>query len=185
VFAALAFVVWKTRKQLNTRWQGRGIFIAAVVLAVFAIANLVVAGQPWGIVYGLGLWGAKVANALGWDLSTNAYWGRAPQLAQVAAPLLDDVTSITNLGLLLGSFVVASWRGSAFPPVAPTAAQWLASIVTGFVLGYSARLAFGCNIGAYFSGISSGSLHGWVWFACAFAGSMAGIRLRERLGFTG
>jgi uncharacterized membrane protein YedE/YeeE len=185
VFGVLAILVWRARRQLNVRWQGSGIFIAAVVLAVFAIANLIVAGQPWGIVYGLGLWGAKVASALGWDLSTNAYWGRAPQLAQIAAPLIDDVTSITNLGLLLGSFVVASWRGQAFPPAAPTAAQWAASIVTGFVLGYSARLAFGCNIGAYFSGIASGSVHGWVWFACAFAGSMVGIRLRERLGFKG
>jgi len=183
VFAALALLAWRARKTLNTRWQGRGIFIAAVVLAVFAIANLVVAGQPWGIVYGLGLWGAKVASALGWDLTTNPYWGRAPQLAQIAAPLIDDVTSITNLGLVLGSLVVAYWRGQAFPPAAPTAAQWAASILTGFVLGYSARLAFGCNIGAYFSGISSGSLHGWVWFACAFVGSIAGIRLRERLGF--
>jgi hypothetical protein len=183
VFAVLAVLAWRARKQLHTRWQGRGIFIAAIVLAVFAVANLVVAGQPWGIVYGLGLWGAKVASALGWDLSTNAYWGRAPQLAQIAAPLIDDVTSITNLGLLLGSFVVASWRGQAFPPASPTAAQWAASIVTGLVLGYSARLAFGCNIGAYFSGISTGSLHGWVWFACAFAGSVVGVRLRERLGF--
>jgi len=185
VFAALSLLVWRKRKEINTRWHGRGIFVAAIVLAAFAIADLVVAGQPWGIVYGLGLWGAKVATALGWDPSTNAYWGRAPQLAQIAAPLIDDVTSITNLGLLLGCLVVALWRGHAFPAASPTPTQWVASIVTGLVLGYSARLAFGCNIGAYFSGISSGSLHGWVWFACAFVGSVVGIRLRERLGFKG
>jgi uncharacterized membrane protein YedE/YeeE len=185
VFAALSFVVWRKREALDTRWQGRGIFVAAIVLAAFAIANLVVAGQPWGIVYGLGLWGAKVATALAWDPSTNAYWGRAPQLAQIAAPLIDDVTSVTNLGLLLGSLVAALWRGGAFPAASPSPTQWAASIVTGFVLGYSARLAFGCNIGAYFSGIASGSLHGWVWFACAFVGSVVGIRLRERLGFKG
>lgn len=185
VFAALAALVWRGRKQLGTRWQGRGIYVAAVVLAVFAIANLVIAGQPWGIVYGLGLWGAKIASALGWDLSTNVYWGRAPQLAQIAAPLIDDVTSITNLGLLAGSFAAASWRGSALPAAAPTGGQWVVSIFTGFVLGYSARLAFGCNIGAYFSGISSGSVHGWLWLVCAYAGSVVGIRLRERLGFKG
>ncbi|MGH6610909.1 MAG: YeeE/YedE thiosulfate transporter family protein, partial [Burkholderiaceae bacterium] len=61
--------------------------------------------------------------------------------------------------------------------------QWLIAIVTGFVLGYSARLAFGCNVGAYFSGVSTGSLHGWVWFAAAFAGSLwVGVPLREKLG---
>jgi uncharacterized membrane protein YedE/YeeE len=185
VFAVLGWYFWRGRRQLGTRWQGRGVYVAAVVLALFAITNLLVAGQPWGIVYGIGLWGAKIATALGWDPVGNAYWGRAPQLAQIAAPLLDDITSVTNLGLLLGAFVVASWRNGAFPPAAPTRLQWTASILTGFVLGYSARLAFGCNIGAYFAGIASGSLHGWVWFACAFAGSMVGIRLRERLGFKG
>ena len=46
------------------------------------------------------------------------------------------------------------------------------------MLGYGARLAFGCNIGAYFSGIASGSLHGWVWMVAAFAGNMAGVKLR-------
>jgi len=54
--------------------------------------------------------------------------------------------------------------------------------VAGLLLGYSSRLAFGCNVGAYFSGISTGSVHGWVWFAMAFVGSMLGVRVRERLG---
>ena len=44
-------------------------------------------------------------------------------------------------------------------------------------------LDFGCNVGAFFSGISTGSLHGWVWFAAAFAGSVLGVRLRSILGF--
>jgi len=30
------------------------------------------------------------------------------------------------------------------------------------MLGYGARLAYGCNIGAYFSGIASASVHGWL-----------------------
>ncbi|NBQ51791.1 MAG: YeeE/YedE family protein, partial [Marivivens sp.] len=59
---------------------------------------------------------------------------------------------------------------------------WVGTIVAGFLLGYSSRLAFGCNVGAFFSGISTGSLHGWVWFAAAFVGSIYGIKLRPILG---
>ncbi len=153
---------------------------------MFAVANLVVAGQPWGIVYGLGLWGAKIVSWVGVDLSANAFWGREAQQAQIAGSLLDDVTSVTNLGLLLGSFLIA-WRRRAACPSAGsvTRTQWFWVVGAGLVLGYSARLAFGCNVGAYFSGIASGSLHGWVWFACAFAGSVYGVRLRERIGMRG
>jgi hypothetical protein len=185
VLALLAALFWRRRRALGTRWRGRGVYVGAVLLALFAVANLVVAGQPWGIVYGLGLWGAKLATWAGADLAGNAFWGREAQQAQIAAPLLDDATSAANLGLLLGAFVTAGWRGSAFPAVRVTPRQWLAAIVAGLVLGYSSRLAFGCNVGAYFSGISTGSLHGWIWFAAAFAGSILGVRLRARLGFSG
>ncbi|NWN83613.1 MAG: YeeE/YedE family protein, partial [Halomonas sp.] len=60
----------------------------------------------------------------------------------------------------------------------------LAAAIGGIMLGYGARLAYGCNIGAYFSGIASGSLHGWIWLVAAFAGNMLGVRLRPFF-FTG
>lgn len=48
------------------------------------------------------------------------------------------------------------------------------------MLGYGARIAFGCNIGALFSGVASTSLHGWLWGAAALAGAPVGVWLRRR-----
>lgn len=182
VLGALGTWLWRRRKRTDTRWQGRSIYVGAVLLAVFAILNLIIAGQPWGIVYGLGLWGAKIATWFGADLAANAYWGRETQQLHIQSSLLTDVTSVTNLGLLMGALIAANLRGNARPSTQASGKQWLVAVITGFVLGYAARLAFGCNVGAYFAGISTGSLHGWVWFAAAFAGSFIGIPLRERLG---
>jgi hypothetical protein len=64
-----------------------------------------------------------------------------------------------------------------------SAGQWAIGLLAGFLLGYSSRLAFGCNVGAMLSGISTGSLHGWIWLPLAFAGTIIGIGLRKRLGF--
>ena len=50
------------------------------------------------------------------------------------------------------------------------------------MLGYGVRIASGCNIGAYFSGIASASLHGWLWLPCAFAGNILGTYLRPTFG---
>lgn len=156
---------------------------AILVLAGLAILHLVVAGQPWGVVYGLGLWVAKGVVAAGGDLSGSAFWAAPANVAQVEASLLTDITSLTDLGLIAGAALVAWWRAGLASPVGklPTRA-WGAVIISGLVLGYSSRLAFGCNIGAFFSGIGTGSAHGWVWFVAAFAGSWAGIRLRPHLG---
>lgn len=182
VLAAIAALLWRFRRRTDTRWQGRGIYVAAIALAVLAVLNLLVAGQPWGIVYGLGLWGAKIASWFGADLAANAYWGAEYQQERLAASLLTDVTSVTNLGMLAGALIAANWRGTARPSTNATPQQWTVAVITGFLLGYSARLAFGCNVGGYFSGISTGSVHGWIWFAMAFAGSIVGVSLRERLG---
>ena len=50
------------------------------------------------------------------------------------------------------------------------------------MLGYGARISFGCNIGAFVSGAASTSLHGWLWIVAALAGTWIGIRLRPRFG---
>jgi len=177
--AALALVLGrKGSHRLPPRY-----WAAALALAALAILHLVVAGQPWGVVYGLGLWVAKAVAALGGDLSGSAFWSAPANAAQLKASLLTDVTSLTDLGLIGGAALVAWWRaGFASPVGALPARAWAAVIVSGLVLGYSSRLAFGCNIGAFFSGVATGSAHGWVWFAAAFAGSWAGIRLRPALG---
>jgi hypothetical protein len=57
-----------------------------------------------------------------------------------------------------------------------------AAVLGGLMLGYGARIAHGCNIGAYFSAIASGSLHGWLWIVCALAGNAIGVRARPLFG---
>lgn len=59
-----------------------------------------------------------------------------------------------------------------------------AALIGGIFLGYGARIAYGCNIGAYFSGIASASLHGWLWLVAAFAGNVLGTRLRPLFGLS-
>ncbi|KZM47736.1 YeeE/YedE [Labrenzia sp. OB1] len=180
--AAIAGLLWKLAPPEHRRLPRR-LIIAAVLLAAFAILNLLVAGQPWGVVYGLGLWAAKAASAAGADLSGSPFWSAPGSLDRLKKSILTDYTSLTNIGIVLGAFLVASWRVGGLSQKLPKlpALAWIAAIVAGFLLGYSSRLAFGCNVGAFFSGISTGSLHGWVWFAAAFAGSVYGVRLRPLL----
>jgi len=155
------------------------LILAATLLAALAVANLVVSGQTWGIVYGLGLWGAKLAQAGGADLANAGFWANPANSAHLNASILTDVTSLTNIGLILGAFLVMRGRATPGAPAQPLAWKGMALVlIAGVVLGYSSRIALGCNVGAFFSGVSSGSLHGWAWFVAAFAGSALGLKLR-------
>jgi len=57
-----------------------------------------------------------------------------------------------------------------------------AALIGGVLMGYGSRIAFGCNVGAFFSGVASTSLHGWLWIACALPGSWIGIQWRPFFG---
>jgi hypothetical protein len=160
------------------------LWLAACAVALLAIGNLVIAGQPWGVVYGLGLWAAKGAVAMGADLSGSAFWMADANALRLGQSIFTDVTSLTNIGIIAGAAIVAVWRVGGLSAQLPRlpARAWVAVIAAGFLMGYSSRLAFGCNVGAFFSGISTGSLHGWAWFLMAFLGAMIGVRLRPALG---
>jgi hypothetical protein len=164
-------------------WLGRRWVQGALALAVLAALNLVIAGQPWGVVYGFGLWGAKLAQAVGaFDPTANVFWSQPGNALRLQQTVLLDVTSITNIGILCGALWVAAGKApEAARPLTPR--QWAVGLVAGFLMGYSARLAFGCNVGAMLSGISTGSLHGWIWVPMAFAGTLIGIRVRRHFGF--
>jgi uncharacterized membrane protein YedE/YeeE len=177
--ALLAVRAWvgAGRHWLERRWVW-----GAIALAVLATLNLLLAGQPWGVVYGFGLWAAKVSVAAGlFDPAANAFWSQAGQAQRLTQTVLMDVTTITNIGILAGALWVSAGATTAHKPLTPR--QWAIGLAAGFLMGYSSRLAFGCNVGAMLSGISTGSLHGWIWVPLAFAGTLVGVKARRRLGF--
>ncbi len=156
----------------------------AVALAIGNFATLYLAGRPWGVTSAFALWGSKIAAVGGVDVASWPYW-QAPARAQaLAQSVFADITSVMDFGIVLGALMAAGLSGKFSPTWKVPARSLVAAVVGGLMLGYGARLAYGCNIGAYFSGIASSSLHGWVWLAAAFAGSILGTRLRPLFGLS-
>lgn len=152
----------------------------ALALVLLNYATLALAGRPWGVTSAFALWGAKLFMAMGIDVASWPYW--AKQAAVLKAPVVNDVTTVMDVGIILGALAAASLAGKFAPVWKIPVRSLLAAIVGGLLLGYGARLAYGCNIGAYFSGIVSGSLHGWLWLVAAFFGNVLGTRLRPLFG---
>jgi uncharacterized membrane protein YedE/YeeE len=95
-----------------------------------------------------------------------------------------DITSIMDFGIMFGALLASGLAGKFHPGWKVPLRSLVAAVIGGLLLGYGARLAYGCNIGAYFSGIASSSVHGWLWLAAAFIGSMLGTYLRPWFGLT-
>ncbi|MBA2778154.1 YeeE/YedE family protein [Billgrantia kenyensis] len=154
------------------------LLLGAVALALLNFATLALAGRPWGITSAFALWGAKIYEFVGGDVTQWSYWQSPANAEALRASIWSDITSVMNVGIILGAMMAATLAGRFAPTLRIPLGSIMAAVIGGLMLGYGARLAFGCNIGAYFSGIASGSLHGWVWLVAGFAGNMAGVRLR-------
>jgi energy-coupling factor transporter transmembrane protein EcfT len=157
------------------------LLLGAGALAVLNWLTLLVAGHPWSITWGFTLWAAKVAVLLGWDPTTSAFWSGSFAHGALTRPLLADTTSVMNIGIVMGALAAATLAGSLRFSTRMSMLSLVAAIAGGLLLGYGARLAYGCNIGAFFSGVASTSLHGWVWIVAAVLGNIIGVRLRPLL----
>lgn len=200
LFAAIAgFTVWVEKQRHGALHAGaetprRGwerflhgpwpLLAGAVALAIGNFATLYLAGRPWGVTSAFALWGSKLVAATGVDVAAWGYWQPPARAQALQQSVFADITSVMDFGIVLGALAAAGLAGKFSPGWSVPARSLLAAILGGLMLGYGARLAYGCNIGAYFSGIASGSLHGWLWLAAAFAGSILGTQLRPLFGLS-
>lgn len=167
----------KTVSFLKGPWSP---MFGAVMLAVVGIATFVVVGRPWGITSAFALWGAKIFHTAGIPVDTWPYW--TWQRGALENSVLRDTTSVMDFGIIFGAMAAAALAGKYAPIWKLTRRDVLTAVAGGLLMGYGARLAYGCNIGAYLGGLVSGSLHGWLWLLFGFLGSVLGTRLRLRLG---
>lgn len=169
------------RRLLYGPWP---LLFSACMLAVLNLLTLFVAGHPWTVTWAFTLWGAEVAQALGWNPADTRFWsGGFPGRALEGSLFRDNIT-LMNIGIILGALTAAGLAGQFAPTLKIPVRSLLAAIIGGLLMGYGARLGFGCNIGAFFSGAASFSLHAWIWIVFAFAGTWVGVRLRPWFGMT-
>ena len=154
----------------------------AIALAVLNWISLIVAGYPWLITWAFTLAGAKLARLLGWDPTGVWFWTGGFTEKALNSGILADNTMVMNFGIVLGALIAAGLAGRYAPSFRILLRSLAAAIIGGLMMGYGARIAFGCYIGAFFSGVASTSLHGWLWIATALPGTWIGVKLRPAFG---
>ncbi|MFJ9029647.1 YeeE/YedE family protein [Streptomyces sp. NPDC102274] len=150
----------------------------ALALSVLGAGVLLVSGGAWGITSAFSLWGSELVRALGGHPETWTFWQQPKNAEMLAGPVLTDKNSLTDIGIMIGAALAAALGGTWTLHRGVPWRTAVAAVLGGVLMGIGARLAGGCNIGAYLAGIASGSLHGWIWGAVAILGTWAGLRLR-------
>ncbi len=144
-------------------------WLGALGLVFVSIATLLVLNRPWGITAAFPFWGAKIADGIGLPITEYSYWKWSENA--LSRSVFQNTTSIMDFGLMLGALAASGLAGKFAPVWRLNRTEVLTAIAGGLLMGFGARLAYGCNIGAYLGGVASGSIHAWAWALAAFAGS--------------
>lgn len=126
--------------------------------------------------------GAKISNLLGWSPATSPFWRSDYANHALTSSVFSDSVSMMNFAILAGAFLAAALAGRFATSWRLPWRSVAAAVLGGLMMGYGARLSFGCNIGAFVSGVASTSLHGWQWLVFALPGSWLGVRMRPLFG---
>jgi hypothetical protein len=137
-------------------WIG-GVLFGAINVFLFAF------DKPWSAADGVRNWGDWFFNTVG--VSDR----------EIITPYLYS-TSVLNFGIIGGALAAALLARQFKVRMAP---PWelLKGFVGGCLMGIGAALAFGCNIGGFFSATAALSMAGLVMMVGLMAGVVVGLKL--------
>jgi uncharacterized protein len=149
----------------------------AILLSVFQIVTFASTGNPWGVSGVLARWGAWIYELFGGSVDKWYYFSSEGAQAALDLGFFKDPESMRNLGIIVGAFFAVLMASQFKIKKIKSVKQVVAATLGGLLMGYGARIGFGCNIGALYSGIASLSLSGWVYAVFLFAGAYVGSKL--------
>ena len=136
---------------------GAAVLVATVNVFLFAF------DRPWTASDGLRNWGDWILTGLGVVHRTD-----------LVVPWLYS-GSLLNLGVLLGG-LTAALLSREFAVRVPPRGEAIKGLGGGLLMGVGAILAFGCNVGGFFSAVSALSLSGFGMMLGLGLGAFLGLR---------
>jgi len=118
---------------------------------------------------------AMAALLVGFMALTGQTWG------VTRAFLFNDLTPVTfAVGLTVGGFVGAKFGHEWRRRPGGTRPQILIRLLGGVIMGYGARVGWGCTLGAVLSGMVNLSVQPWYWLLGAVVGAALGSAVLRR-----
>lgn len=149
----------------------------AILLSIFQIVTMGATGGSWGVTGPFAVWGAWLYQAFGGSVDHWYFFSTESGRAALNRTFLTDPASVRNLGVIVGALAATVLASQFKFKKIKNFRQVVAAVLGGLLMGYGSRIAFGCNIGALYSGISNMSVSGWVFALFMFAGAFVGSRL--------
>ncbi len=157
------------RDYLVQFWSPIPSVIAAGVLAAYYFG---ITGTFWAVTGEFTRWGGHLLQGIGFHPET---WGYFKIIHLEGSPL-SRVDGVMIIGMFAGCLSAALWANNVRLRQPQHRIRIIQALAGGIIAGFGARLAMGCNLAAFFTGIPQFSLHAWFFALSTVAGTWFGAR---------
>lgn len=150
-------------------WAPLPAVIAAGILSTYYFG---ITGTFWAVTGEFTRWGGHVLQLFG---AHPEQWGYFKVIGLEGSPL-DRIDGMMVIGMFGGCFAAALWANNVKLRMPQHRIRIFQAVLGGMIAGFGARLAMGCNLAAFFTGIPQFSLHAWFFALATAVGSYFGAR---------
>lgn len=149
--------------------NSKAVFILSIVASIY----FAVFGGVFAVTGEFTRIGGEILELFGLDLSTYSYY----QKQNLSGTMISRTDGVMIIGLILGCLFSASVANKIALRKISSKVRFTQALVGGILAGFGARLAWGCNLANFFTGLPYFSLHTWVFCLFMCLGVLACINV--------
>lgn len=148
-------------------------FRVTVILGVLAAYYFGITGTFWAVTGEFTRWGGSILQLFGINTKHFVYL----KMIHFQGTPLTRVDGVMILGMFLGAFIAAIISNNVKLRLPTSWVRVFQALFGGMMAGFGARLAMGCNLAAFFTGIPQFSLHAWFFTIFTALGTYIGTKV--------
>lgn len=158
------------KKLFGTYWNP---YLAVGLAGVLSALYFGVTGTVWAVTGEFTRFGGHLLEGLGVDIS---HWAYFEMVKMEGTPWMRTDGWIV-FGMFFGALITVL-LGNHFKLRVPQLKRRLVQgFVGGAIAGFGARMALGCNLAAFFTGVPQFSFHSWIFMVFTAAGTYLGVKV--------
>lgn len=152
-------------------------WVGGIILGILNVIMLFFTDEAMRLSSGFLYWGSYVLEKIGFDVESWYYFTNYDDIFRTDGDLLNNFYTILIVSVILGSLISILLASEFKIKRIKNKKQLFFGLTGGILMGYGTRIAFGCNLGAFFSAIPSMSAHGWVFGVFMIIGAWIGSKI--------
>ncbi|GGP12632.1 selenium metabolism membrane protein YedE/FdhT [Oceanobacillus neutriphilus] len=150
-------------------------YVALVLAGIFSAIYFGITGTVWAVTGEFTRLGGHVLQFFGVDISDWAYF----DLVHMQGSSFSRSDGWIVWGMFIGALMMVLFSNNFKIRIPKQKRRLVQGLVGGVIAGFGARLAMGCNLAAFFTGVPQFSFHSWIFIVATGIGTYLGAKITK------